>query len=150
MLLYSCFTCSFNGNFICRPYCCSRCGSWFVEKNFENRNDQFFPSSDYGPPISQGGIGAARRHPQLFVNRNGLIVHAVSPNGDREHARRCAVLLHKLVEPDADPCTICLEDIEDALAATIPSCQHQFHLHCIKKWLKQANSCPLCLTTVAK
>ena len=37
-------------------------------------------------------------------------------------------------------CSICLEDLKNNLIIT--PCKHQFHLNCLKKWIK--NSCPLC------
>ncbi|KAF8023675.1 hypothetical protein BT93_F1004 [Corymbia citriodora subsp. variegata] len=46
---------------------------------------------------------------------------------------------------DGEPCTICLEDMKlrGVEVARMP-CKHKFHHHCLARWLKMSNSCPLC------
>jgi len=46
-----------------------------------------------------------------------------------------------------EQCSICLLDIVEPIKI---ACPHQFHLHCIKAWVKLNNVCPLCKTTVTK
>ncbi|KAL1557459.1 E3 ubiquitin-protein ligase-like protein [Salvia divinorum] len=42
-------------------------------------------------------------------------------------------------------CAICLEAyVACERRATISSCGHRFHAHCIEAWLRENNSCPLC------
>ncbi|KAH1065833.1 hypothetical protein J1N35_030820 [Gossypium stocksii] len=42
-------------------------------------------------------------------------------------------------------CSICLEDFTPGeIAHSLPHCHHMFHTSCIKQWLMQHKSCPLC------
>ena len=47
--------------------------------------------------------------------------------------------------PNMEPssCSICLELIDTAKSSTL-NCKHTFHLTCIEKWNKVANTCPYC------
>jgi hypothetical protein len=51
-----------------------------------------------------------------------------------------------------DGCMICFNAIQvGSKVGVLPNCQHIFHTHCLKDWLKRRNVCPLCLDTdVAK
>lgn len=43
-----------------------------------------------------------------------------------------------------DVCCICLEDIKKSKLLTMTGCQHKFHIKCVKEWLEQRPTCPLC------
>jgi len=43
-------------------------------------------------------------------------------------------------------CAICHE--EDSVVRHTLRCNHSFHLHCIFKWLRVKNTCPLCRMTI--
>ena len=50
----------------------------------------------------------------------------------------------KIPEPDR-LCAICYEDFTVGSHVVVETvCQHRFHKHCIKKWLRLKNVCPLC------
>ena len=95
--------------------------------------------------------------PQLFVNQDGLIVqnpqNNPSQNGpsQEEIARRYAKLrVRELSEKEAkESCAICLTEFEEGKGVELPDCGHIFHEKCIKKWLEQKNTCPLCTQPVA-
>ncbi|CAM9230246.1 unnamed protein product, partial [Lampetra fluviatilis] len=40
-------------------------------------------------------------------------------------------------------CPVCLASLCGGLGTTLP-CAHLFHHSCIKPWLQQTNSCPVC------
>lgn len=41
-------------------------------------------------------------------------------------------------------CAICLEGFQDGEEVSVLPCSHGFHPHCITKWLRRSNMCPLC------
>ncbi|GMI74049.1 hypothetical protein HRI_001074200 [Hibiscus trionum] len=45
---------------------------------------------------------------------------------------------------DEETCVICLEELEVGLKASRMPCSHDFHSHCIEKWLHQNLNCPIC------
>ena len=49
-------------------------------------------------------------------------------------------------------CSICFEDyVENDVVVTLPcDTRHMFHESCIKEWLKQKDTCPLCKAPVTK
>ena len=49
----------------------------------------------------------------------------------------------KLIKDDNDICSICLENLKMD-KCVILSCEHIYHKVCIKKWLKNNDSCPNC------
>lgn len=46
-----------------------------------------------------------------------------------------------------DQCPICLEEYEGDHKMAACWCEHEFHETCLKTWLKQTKSCPLCRST---
>ncbi|KAL7115542.1 hypothetical protein ACP275_04G188900 [Erythranthe tilingii] len=46
-------------------------------------------------------------------------------------------------------CAICLVEYKDGeTLATITVCKHRYHVFCIRAWLKEHDTCPLCRTQV--
>ncbi|XP_050373444.1 E3 ubiquitin-protein ligase RHF1A [Argentina anserina] len=43
-----------------------------------------------------------------------------------------------------DSCSICLEPFCSDDPATITSCKHDYHLHCILEWSQRSKECPIC------
>ncbi|KAJ7980096.1 putative E3 ubiquitin-protein ligase RHF2A [Quillaja saponaria] len=43
-----------------------------------------------------------------------------------------------------DSCSICLEPFSTNDPATITSCKHEYHLHCILEWSQRSKECPIC------
>ncbi|CBI21404.3 unnamed protein product, partial [Vitis vinifera] len=48
---------------------------------------------------------------------------------------------------DAETCCICLEEYADDDDVGKLDCGHEYHVACIKEWLVQKNSCPICKNT---
>ena len=113
------------------------------------------------PPLQQRPATPQRvQHPrpQLFVTPDGRIVNNPNHPGDEQNEtsedekirRHAAVEIKDLSEKEAkEICSVCHDIYEDGKGAVLPNCQHIFHENCIKKWLDQKNTCPLCQTTVA-
>ncbi|KAL0417858.1 UNVERIFIED_CONTAM: RING-H2 finger protein ATL57 [Sesamum radiatum] len=50
---------------------------------------------------------------------------------------------------DDGGCVICLDEYQDGdTRAVITACDHRFHAVCIKTWLVQNDTCPLCRSLV--
>ncbi|KAK4777587.1 hypothetical protein SAY87_017774 [Trapa incisa] len=48
---------------------------------------------------------------------------------------------------DLEPCCICQEQYVDGDEIGELDCGHDFHVNCIKQWLRHKNVCPICKTT---
>ena len=46
-------------------------------------------------------------------------------------------------------CSICYEEFSDAFLQVTTVCGHQYHRECIRKWLDNHTTCPLCRTDIA-
>ncbi|KAJ0798266.1 putative transcription factor C2H2 family [Helianthus annuus] len=46
--------------------------------------------------------------------------------------------------PNLEPCCICQEDYDTGENIGSLDCGHDFHTDCIKQWLAQKNTCPIC------
>ncbi|XP_050206180.1 probable E3 ubiquitin-protein ligase HIP1 [Mercurialis annua] len=64
------------------------------------------------------------------------------------HMKRKKYQVNEVKSPRADePCSICQEQYVDGQDLGKLDCGHDFHFNCIKQWLIQKNSCPICKTT---
>ena len=45
---------------------------------------------------------------------------------------------------DDEPCSICLEEFVIPNRIIVLACEHKFHSDCIKSWISQDSSCPIC------
>ncbi|KAG6538187.1 hypothetical protein ZIOFF_003299 [Zingiber officinale] len=52
--------------------------------------------------------------------------------------------LKMVTTEESDSCSICLEDLGMTAPVLAMLCDHLFHPGCLKKWLEQSCSCPLC------
>ena len=51
----------------------------------------------------------------------------------------------ELTEDSGDePCSICLEEFVVPNRIIVLPCEHKFHSDCIKSWISQDSSCPIC------
>lgn len=49
--------------------------------------------------------------------------------------------------PSLEPCCICQEEYVVGERIGTLDCGHDFHSHCIRQWLRQKNTCPICKMT---
>ncbi|XP_052878342.1 probable E3 ubiquitin-protein ligase HIP1 [Gossypium arboreum] len=108
-------------------------------------------------PISEvrNALGHVRRHgglrPEELQNLEeqignfgtGLSEEAILGNLGRQKYQSI-----KMGPPaETEPCCICQEDYANGEELGKLDCGHDFHFSCIKQWLVQKNSCPICKKT---
>lgn len=75
--------------------------------------------------------------------RNSL--PALSEETIMEHLKtRTYAAEDKRVDEEPDICVICQGEYENDELIGGLHCRHEYHVECIKKWLQQNNSCPIC------
>ncbi|CAJ1450462.1 unnamed protein product [Effrenium voratum] len=62
----------------------------------------------------------------------------------RDALPRVVVTKEDLLDSTNSKCSVCLEDYQPGLKATRFFCGHLFCTACIREWLREANSCPVC------
>ncbi|KNA02724.1 hypothetical protein SOVF_215970, partial [Spinacia oleracea] len=48
-----------------------------------------------------------------------------------------------------DACSICLEPFSLHDPASVTTCKHEYHLHCILEWSQRSKECPICWQSVS-
>jgi len=84
---------------------------------------------------------------QSYLARRANIRNKNMPNYDSpvNLPKPKFLLKKKILKKLKEECTICLEDKLDCTACKKRlSCGHEFHLDCIKDWIKINKSCPNC------
>jgi len=51
-------------------------------------------------------------------------------------------------DDDQASCSICLSDFNEGVLLRTLTCGHQFHRHCVDKWLRRNKRCPLCMHAI--
>ncbi len=59
-------------------------------------------------------------------------------------------IIKKVIINIIESCCICLDDIRVNTIAGQLKCEHIFHIHCIKEWCLNNNTCPLCRKSIYK
>ena len=62
----------------------------------------------------------------------------------RDALPRVVVTKEDLLDSTNSKCSVCLEDFQPGSRATRMLCGHLFCTSCIREWLREANSCPVC------
>eukprot|EP00931_Biecheleriopsis_adriatica_P067005 TRINITY_DN4120_c0_g1_i2.p1 TRINITY_DN4120_c0_g1~~TRINITY_DN4120_c0_g1_i2.p1 ORF type:complete len:492 (+),score=81.69 TRINITY_DN4120_c0_g1_i2:224-1699(+) len=62
----------------------------------------------------------------------------------RDALPRVVVTKEDLIDSNNSRCSVCLEDFRPGSRATRMLCGHLFCTVCIREWLREANSCPIC------
>ncbi|KAK1364747.1 hypothetical protein POM88_040308 [Heracleum sosnowskyi] len=75
----------------------------------------------------------------------GRVGSRLSDETIKRHLRiRSYDVTSKRMEEEADKCAICQGEYEKGEFIGGLQCRHEYHVECVKKWLKQHNSCPIC------
>lgn len=72
-------------------------------------------------------------------------LHALLEETIMEHLKtRTYDATTERVDEEPDICVICQGEYENDELIGGLHCRHEYHVECIKKWLQQNNSCPIC------
>ncbi|QLQ80898.1 hypothetical protein HG537_0E02530 [Torulaspora globosa] len=55
----------------------------------------------------------------------------------------CAICRNHIMEPCIECQPLAMTDTDNECVAAWGTCNHAFHLHCINKWIKTRDACPL-------
>merc|ERR1711862_738174 len=95
------------------------------------------------------GIVNRRKELVLKVKRFELpssVSTIVSSSYDNKSCSICSESSDKESEMDEEIlCPICMCEINDGDRISALTCNHAFHVDCLKIWLKRSNVCPLCM-----
>ncbi|KAK8270745.1 hypothetical protein V6Z12_D11G217500 [Gossypium hirsutum] len=105
-------------------------------------------------PISEvrNALGHVRRHgglrPENLEEQIGNFGTGLSEEAILGNLRRQKYQSITMGPPaETEPCCICQEDYANGEELGKLDCGHDFHFSCIKQWLVQKNSCPICKKT---
>lgn len=93
--------------------------------------------------------------PQAWIiERVEILVESQEIHGGPEPVARRSVAnqsraYHTLDRDMRDPsCSICLMGFGEDSSVNVLACRHIFHVGCLDEWLKRAQNCPLCRSTI--
>ncbi|PIN24378.1 hypothetical protein CDL12_02911 [Handroanthus impetiginosus] len=95
--------------------------------------------------------------PDELIFRHSQSVGPISDNDSRRRQRRMScndeIVLDTYRQENSEEvgggCTICLEAYKDGeIRAAIATCNHRFHAVCVKVWLVENDTCPLCRSNI--
>ena len=80
--------------------------------------------------------------------RMGRVGSRLSEETIMQHIRiTCYTTTTTSTNEGPDICVICQGEFEDDEFMGGLRCGHEYHVQCIKKWLRQINNCPICKAT---
>lgn len=103
--------------------------------------------------LSDGGGGRGNQLAPASGQQQPQPVEGTTPGGEpphrqlQHHARlrlRTKLYHDANANSEEQSCTICLGALQDGMRVGSLSCHHDFHVDCLKTWLKRKNHCPLC------
>uniref|UniRef100_UPI00358E22B4 RING finger protein 148-like n=1 Tax=Myxine glutinosa TaxID=7769 RepID=UPI00358E22B4 len=94
----------------------------------------------YGPNAWRSAQAAKVEHKLRTVAKraiNGLPQRAVQQDS-------------KEMQPDSEPCSICIESYSTGEVLRVLPCRHKFHRQCVDPWLLGHRTCPMCKLDILK
>ncbi|KAL6524365.1 hypothetical protein OROHE_016036 [Orobanche hederae] len=113
--------------------------------NNNNNNDDYLRSlfSFRARPMDEGGLS------EETIGRC-LKKRKPCPDQDKEPDNKvCAVCLEDLVGESSSSSSSSSDtkEVDEDMIVGVLDCRHEFHVRCIKRWLRRKNACPLCRAT---
>ena len=112
-----------------------------------NQRPPHFPPHALFPPHNLGPHFPFRN----FNHSDNIFNHNNKKNGKKGFDKNFldSLEINKIkdvnkLDDDKKKCTICLEDYANGDESIILPCIHLFHANCIKTWMENNNTCPLC------
>jgi hypothetical protein len=93
-------------------------------------------------------VGAAAVGPVALPMISIKIQNKIKKINKKRKAKKYFKKIKKIKNDER--CVICQEDLKKKDKCVELHCNHQFHKHCIKKWICVKESCPLCNTKLKR
>eukprot|EP01083_Nonionella_stella_P033443 91557_1 len=102
------------------------------------------PSSNTGSPTPSVDLTYS---PMPHTEPSDSKVNHIHPNHDHHHRTTEDSEEKDVSDEDSNDnrCGICLSNLDDPTKTVTGECRHTYHTNCIKTWIKQKNTCPLCI-----
>tara|TARA_B100000963_G_C22638153_1_gene678738 strand:+ start:1298 stop:1738 length:441 start_codon:yes stop_codon:yes gene_type:complete len=101
-----------------------------------NRNDNISFDSVYSIKSSDSDHCLSSRlylSSPKFMKKNDMSLISISSDGSISS-----------MESQENLCCICLQDLKESKSMNMTQCHHSFHVKCVKQWLVEKSTCPLC------
>ena len=116
-------------------------GDYNDYNDYDNSNttdDQFLINKTNGLMICMGAIILLTCVNQVCLSCKAVI-HDI-----RRQNRITHIIINSDEEYINDECSICLDKFQKKNIVNRLPCRHIFHYNCLRDWLKDNNTCPLC------
>ncbi|KAL6559451.1 hypothetical protein OROGR_004568 [Orobanche gracilis] len=117
--------------------------------NNNNNNSEYHPSlySIWDRLMNKGGlseetIGRCLKKRKPCPDQDKEADHTDTDN------KVCSVCLEDLVVESSSSSDI--KEVDEDMIVGVLDCRHEFHVRCIKQWLRKKNACPLCRATALR
>jgi hypothetical protein len=112
----------------------------------------FDSSNDYTQPISfrfsdSGSLSGVGAIFQNFLNQN-ITTPLTKDSFDKLERKKYKDLKTSSSESKEDSCTICMSEYSNEDDVIITPCKHNFHPECLKCWIEEHHSCPVCRSSL--
>lgn len=139
-----CHNCQLTSVNLLEPGTCTRC--------LGNTAEQDGPGLDEAASAAIADARRRRRLMQVMQRLSDVMetlrqVYANRQNQPRPASKASmdAIRLVEFDESESQRCVICCTDFETGeMLGQLPGCSHLFHDKCLRQWMSQAGTCPVC------
>eukprot|EP00930_Biecheleria_cincta_P000193 TRINITY_DN10040_c0_g1_i1.p1 TRINITY_DN10040_c0_g1~~TRINITY_DN10040_c0_g1_i1.p1 ORF type:complete len:258 (+),score=41.50 TRINITY_DN10040_c0_g1_i1:58-831(+) len=144
ILGHYCHHCQLTSVNLLEPGTCTRC--------LGNTAEQDAPGLDEEAEVALADSRRRRRLMQVMQRLSDVMetlrqVYASRQNQPRPASKASmdAIRLLEFDECEVQRCVICCTDFETGeMLGQLPGCNHLFHNKCVRQWMSQAGTCPVC------
>ncbi len=117
--------------------------SYFPKKNNEDNNDEVSFDCVYSMKSSESESSLSSL--RYLSSPTGFSNSRISRNNDMSLVSiSSSEESISSIDSQENLCCICLQDIKESKSLFMTYCHHKFHVKCVKQWLIEKSTCPLC------